>query len=96
MCVLVASRTSGESRATIIVGLAMRGAACVAVLLLACNSTLREFALHTQPSGRAIAVEIVDLGKSLVCGSGDHVPEIHTSILGVAKVVRCGFEFAER
>jgi hypothetical protein len=34
LCVLDASRTSGERRATIIVGEAMRGAACVAASLL--------------------------------------------------------------
>jgi len=66
----------------------MRGAACVAVLPLAGDLILLGLLLRTQPSGRAVAVEIVDLCRGLVCRSGDHAPEIRTSILGVARVLR--------
>jgi hypothetical protein len=60
--ILDASRTSGERRATIIVGDAMRGAAWVATPLLV---MALEIELHrlTEPSSSAIAVEVVDLRK---------------------------------
>lgn len=60
--VLVASRTSGESNATIIVGEAMRGAAWVAGhVVRGCCVLERGQFRPTQPRGSSIAVEVVDL-----------------------------------
>lgn len=60
--VLEASRTSGDNNATIIVGDAIRGAAWVAVFVLAsCTvSSWKDIEL-TQPCGSAVGVEVVDL-----------------------------------
>jgi hypothetical protein len=58
--VLDASRTSGDSRAAIIVGDAMRGSAWMAVFLLVWRMCRWRLA-RTQPSCRSIAVEVVDL-----------------------------------
>jgi hypothetical protein len=63
VCVLVASRTSGESSATIIVGLVTRGAACVASMMLARDKQAPEELILTQPSGSTVAVEVVDLRR---------------------------------
>ena len=55
--VLVASRTSGESRATIMVGEVMSGAACMAVSSLdLCD--IMQVDTHTTPSGSAVAVTV--------------------------------------
>ena len=62
-CVLVASRTSGENSATIIVGLVIRGAACVALMILARDKQRPKELNLTQPSGSTVAVEIVDLRR---------------------------------
>lgn len=58
--VLDASRTSGESRATIMVGDVMSGAACMAVFSLDMRGDM-QFDKHTAPSGSPIAVEVEDL-----------------------------------
>lgn len=82
--ILVASRTSGESSATIIVGLAMRGAACVALnTLVDSNYTMQEGGKFTQPSGSAVAVEVVNLLViSLLLESIQRAGELHTSMAG--------------
>lgn len=63
--VLVASRTSGESNVTIIVGLAMRGAAWVAGTLLAQATRAIGSSAHTHPGSGAVAVEVEDLCRKL-------------------------------